>query len=110
MKIQFGSTRGVGAELDGNKRQDLARVQPHELAKWLQARGRTVTQDWECFHPYSAEVTAEDVAELERLIGGAVPAAPTKPGRVCRRCHRNDQRDGVMFTTNPASGVCDDCQ
>lgn len=29
--------------------------------------------------------------------------------RVCRRCGDNDLYDGAMFTTDPASGLCDDC-
>ena len=27
----------------------------------------------------------------------------------CRRCHQSDLFDGAMFTTDPASGLCDDC-
>jgi len=27
----------------------------------------------------------------------------------CRRCHQSDVFDGAMFTTDPASGLCDDC-
>ena len=27
----------------------------------------------------------------------------------CRRCGKSDVFDGAMFTTDPASGLCDDC-
>lgn len=27
----------------------------------------------------------------------------------CRRCGQSDAFDGAMFTTDPASGLCDDC-
>lgn len=27
----------------------------------------------------------------------------------CRRCGQSDVFDGAMFTTDPSSGLCDDC-
>ena len=27
----------------------------------------------------------------------------------CNSCHQTDVFDGAMFTTDPASGMCDDC-
>ena len=29
--------------------------------------------------------------------------------QTCRRCKQTDLFDGAMFTTDPASGLCDDC-
>jgi len=29
--------------------------------------------------------------------------------QTCRRCRQSDLYDGAMFTTDPSSGLCDDC-
>lgn len=44
--------------------------------------------------------TPQAVKRLERLARQAT---------TCDRCHLTDVFDGVMFTTDPASGLCDDC-
>jgi hypothetical protein len=44
--------------------------------------------------------TAAEIARGEEL---------KRQARYCRRCGCSDIFDGAMFTTDPASGICDDC-
>lgn len=55
-------------------------------------------------------------AEIVRRLKSSKPATAKKSGFViavrattCRRCDKSDLFDGAMFTTDSASGLCDDC-
>lgn len=70
-------------------------------------------------------MSGKDFSESGLGIGGAgshveVPIVPStrtankiiemsRRARRCRRCGQTDLFDGAMFTTNPGSGLCDDC-
>jgi hypothetical protein len=44
--------------------------------------------------------TVEQVKRLEQMEARAT---------YCRKCGQSDVFDGAMFTTDPSSGLCDDC-
>lgn len=49
------------------------------------------------------EPTIPTVKQIERL------EQMERKARRCRRCGCTDVFDGAMFTTDPSSGLCDDC-
>ncbi len=41
--------------------------------------------------------------QIERVV------RKTRQAQTCCRCGQSDTWDGAMFTTDPSSGICDDC-
>lgn len=55
-------------------------------------------------------------AGIDRRLDPLPPTSMKKDSSVvavrattCRRCSKSDLFDGAMFTTDPSSGLCDDC-
>ena len=97
--------------------------QPHQLSdgRWVVGFGgqmskqaaqaevaqRNAAPACEPYAPYENPIFA--IGGLSRGDGAESVMPMPKTGRVCRSCGHSES-DGAMFTTDPGSGKCDDCQ
>jgi len=90
----------------------------NEAANRYERHGATKAVATEDEHPHDFDRTGLGIGGLGRHV--EEPAVPTvqqmerleqmeQSAQYCKRCRHSDVFDGAMFTTDPGSGLCDDC-